>query len=193
MNPHFFKLFQVIYKSISFYNNVVNYDNDSGWTNIFDKFKKQLSEISEESKNIIFDIQTAINNGFKPDFSDGFVGEIEIADKSLKNFLKTWDGTGDLMEQYQQHLSNATSANTKFVASLKSIAANMAIMLAINVGIKLLAKAWDTLNVTVEEQTAKIDELQSSYNSLKSEYDELSQKQDLTDSEKRRLEYHLFI
>lgn len=52
-----------------------------------------------------------------------------------------------------------------------------------------MAKAWDTLNVTVEEQQAKVDELKSSYESLQSEYDTLSQKQDVTDAEKHRLEY----
>ena len=45
------------------------------------------------------------------------------------------------------------------------------------------------MNLTVEEQTAKVNELKSSYEELKSEYDTLSQKQDITDTEKRRLEY----
>ena len=35
----------------------------------------------------------------------------------------------------------------------------MAIMLAINATIKVVSKAWDTLNTTVEKQQAKIDEL----------------------------------
>ena len=62
-------------------------------------------------------------------------------------------------------------------------------MLIINFAIKGLAKLWDFVNETVEEQEQKISKLKSSYESLKSEYDELSQKQDITDAEKRRLEY----
>ncbi len=114
---------------------------------------------------------------------------MEIVDENLKNFLKTWDRTGDIAESYQQYLSNASSANAKFASSLKSIGANMAIMLAVNVAIKAAAKLWDTLNVTVEEQETKISELKTSYDDLKSEYDELSQKQDITDAEKNRLDY----
>lgn len=93
------------------------------------------------------------------------------------------------MEQYQQHISKASSANAKFASTFKTIAANIGIMLAVNVAIKAAAKLWDILNVTVEEQEQKINELKSSYEGLKSEYDELSQKQDVTDAEKRRLEY----
>ena len=114
---------------------------------------------------------------------------MEIADESLKSFLKTWNGTGDIAEQYQQYLSKASSANTKFSASLKSIGANMAIMLAVNVAIKAAAKLWDTVNETVEEQEEKINKLTSSIETSQSEYVELSQKQDVTDAEKRRLEY----
>lgn len=114
---------------------------------------------------------------------------MEIVDENLKNFLKTWDQTGNIAESYQQYLSKANSANAKFAASLKSIAANMAIMLAVNVAIKAAEKLWDTLNVTVEEQGTKISELKTSYEGLKNEYDELSQKQDITDAEKNRLDY----
>lgn len=62
-------------------------------------------------------------------------------------------------------------------------------MLAINIAIKGLVKLWDTVNETVEEQEQKISELSSSIETLQSEYDELFQKQDITDAEKRRLEY----
>lgn len=86
-------------------------------------------------------------------------------------------------------MNQASSSTAKFSASLKTIAANIGIMLAVNVAIKAAAKLWDTLNITVEEQEQKINELKSSYEGLKSEYDELSQKQDVTDAEKRRLEY----
>lgn len=93
------------------------------------------------------------------------------------------------MKDFDASIKSSISSNAKFAASLKSIAANMGIMLAVNVAIKLLASAWDKINVTVEEQQQKIDELKSSYEGLKTEYEQLSQKQDITDAEKRRLEY----
>ena len=75
-------------------------------------------------------------------------------------------------------MNSASSSTTKFGATLKTVAANMAIMLAI----KAASKSWNTLNVTVEGQTSKINELTASYEGLKSEYDELSQKQDIIDA-----------
>ena len=82
------------------------------------------------------------------------------------SFLKTWDGAGDIAKQYQQYLSNASSANAKFTASLKSVAANMTIMLAINIAIKGLAKLWDFVNETVEEQEQKISKMHVSVDQL---------------------------
>lgn len=74
-------------------------------------------------------------------------------------------------------------------ATLFNAALNAGIMLLASFAIDGIIKAWDKMNVTVEEQTEKVNELKSSYEGLKSEYDTLSQKQDITDAEKRRLEY----
>ncbi|MDE5717875.1 MAG: hypothetical protein K2I53_09735, partial [Lachnospiraceae bacterium] len=45
------------------------------------------------------------------------------------------------------------------------------------------------LNVTVEEQEAKVNDLRTAYQNLQSEYEQLSGKQDLTEAEKKRLSY----
>ncbi|MEY8525151.1 hypothetical protein AALA90_19315, partial [Lachnospiraceae bacterium 38-10] len=114
---------------------------------------------------------------------------IGYTNEEFFKFAKQADLSGDVVQQYKDYMNQASSANTKFTASLKSVAANMAIMLAVNVAIKVASKLWDTLNITVEEQEEKISELSSSIETLQSEYNELSQKQDVTDAEKRRLEY----
>ena len=110
-------------------------------------------------------------------------------DKELLNFLSDVDSGNRKIKDIDNYMQSASSSASKFTASLKSVAANMAIMLAVNVAIKAASKLWDTLNITVEEQEEKISELSSSIETLQSEYNELSQKQDVTDAEKRRLEY----
>lgn len=57
---------------------------------------------------------------------------MEITNDSLKSFLQTWDGTGDIAESYQNHLQQASTSTTAFSSALKSADANMGIMLAIN-------------------------------------------------------------
>ena len=98
--------------------------------------KNELPEISNEL-NDIFDLfsNEDISNWTNNDLVD-FVDGIKGADDSFKKFLSTADVSGDLMEQYQQYLSNA-----KFASSLKSIGANMAIMLAVNVAVKAAANS----------------------------------------------------
>ena len=93
------------------------------------------------------------------------------------------------IDEFNAACNQASASTSKFAATLKTVGANMLIMAGVSLALKGLAKAWDTLNVTVEEQEAKINDLKTSYEGLKSEYDELSQKQDVTDAEKRRLEY----
>ena len=110
----------------------------------------------------------------------------------LKEYLATCskDAPGSL-SGYQQYLQSTGQATEGL--RLKTLLLNTALTMLGGIAVQLIItgiqKAWDTLNVTVEEQEQKINELKSSYEGLKSEYDELSQKQDVTDAEKRRLEY----
>ena len=81
--------------------------------------------------------------------------------------------------------ANATKA---FTSSLKSIGANIGIMLAITLAVQLLAKAYDELVVTMEEQQEIVDGLKTDIEGLSAEYDILNKKGNLTDQEKARLE-----
>ena len=141
---------------------------------------------------------------FKEYTKDGVINwddlskSIGITDTRLRSYLETLDdGKGHIdntsasVEGMSAYLEK--SGNGFQFAAIKATLFNA----ALNAGIMLLAsfvvdgviKAWDKMNLTVEEQTAKVNELKSSYEGLKFEYDTLSQKQDITDAEKRRLEY----
>lgn len=114
-----------------------------------------------------------------------------MSDENLKKFLKTWDGTGDIAKEYNKYLEQASSSTSKFSASLKNVAANMGIMLAITVALKLLGAAWDHFNVTVDESQAKVDDITTKLKELNEEYDKLNSRDSdsLTSSEKERLNY----
>lgn len=184
MPPNYIK-FPRFYKIISEILFVVNYGSDGSKTTILDKFKK-LNDTKNSIENF--------SKGFKELYAsnkgiDELIKKFPELNTEIVNTAKEVSSGKKSMADFDKVCSTASSSTTKFASTLKSVAANIGIMLAINLAIKAVAKAWDTLNVTVEEQQAKVDELKSSYESLQSEYDTLSQKQDVTDAEKRRLEY----
>ena len=86
-------------------------------------------------------------------------------------------------------MQNAATKGSQFATTLTNIAANALPILAISAAIQLVQAGWDALNVTVEEQEAKVSSLQAAYQNLSSEYEQLSGKQDPTDAEKNRLSY----
>lgn len=123
---------------------------------------------------------------------------IGITDTRLRSYLKTLDdGKGHIdntsasvegMLAYLEKSGNMFNF-AAIKATLFNAALNAGIMILASLAIDGIIKVWDKMNLTVEEQTKKVNELKTSYEGLKSEYDTLSQKQDITDAEKRRLEY----
>ncbi len=111
--------------------------------------------------------------------------QINYTNEDFDNFAKQADLTSDILQQYKDYTANAT----QFTASLKNIAVNAGSILLINLAILAGKLAWDAINVTVEEQAAKVNSLQAAYQNLQSEYDQLIGKQDLTDAEQKRLSY----
>ena len=114
---------------------------------------------------------------------------IGYTNEEFFKFAKQADLTGDILQQYKDYTANATQSTSQFAASLKNIAASALPILAISIIIQLVQAGWDTLNVTVEEQEAKVNSLQAAYQNLQAEYEQLSSKQDLTDAEQKRLAY----
>ena len=166
--------------------NVVNYDSDNGWTTILDNFKKvknEIPEISGDIKNIIeslsdYDFSKWSSNDlikFAEDFSENCNG----IDKDFEKFLSTVDTSGDLLEQYQQHLAESAESTSKFGAALKSlgaVAANIGISLAISAAITLITKLVTSYSEMVEkaqEATNTFKEQTSSIESSKQKITEL--------------------
>ena len=73
---------------------------------------KGLPEASEEAKGIISDIQETMSQGFVPSFGDDFAGEMEIADQSLIDFLKTTETSSISLTAYQKYLKQTSSATS---------------------------------------------------------------------------------
>lgn len=112
-------------------------------------------------------------------------------DKIAIKFFSDVDSGKQNIEDIDKYMEQASSSTSKFSASLKNVAANMGIMLAITVALKLLGAAWDHFNVTVEESQAKVDDITTKLKELNEEYDKLNSRDSdsLTSSEKERLNY----
>lgn len=172
----------------------VNYDTDSNkWINnisgLLSKTKdfNNISESTEKFTNRLIELSNSSN--FAKVDVENLAKKIGVTNTEIIQAGKDFQDGSIGVNKFKDTTKAATTATNAFGGALKSIAANMVIMLAINLVIKGVSAAWDALNVTVTEQQDKVDELTSSYNSLQSEFDTLSKKQELTDAEKERLDY----
>ena len=114
--------------------------------------------------------------------SESLGNKIGYTNEEFFKFAKQADLTGDILQQYKDYTANASISTSQFAATLKNIAANALPILAISTIIQLVQAGWDTLNVTVEEQEAKVNSLQAAYQNLQSEYEQLSGKPDLPEA-----------
>lgn len=91
----------------------------------------------------------------------------------------------------QAQLKATANDSKKLITTLKSVAANIGVMIAFTVAIKAIEYAWDKANTTVEEVQGKIDDLSSSISTLEDEYKSLKEtgSENLTDAEQTRLQY----
>lgn len=120
-----------------------------------------------------------------------YAKKIGNTDKTLISFLSDVDSGKRNIKDIDSYMQQASSSTTAFASTLKSVAANMGIMLAVNAGIKILTTIWDELNVTAIEVQDNIDGITSKLNELNAEYEELNSRNpdSLSQSEKDRLQY----
>lgn len=158
---------------------IVNYDKDNGLSTIFNGFEKKIPNISDEAKKVLNDIQESIDNGFEFDFSSGFVGEMEIADKSLLAFLNDTKYAEKTLSNYKKYLESVGNGTSKFSSSLKNLGgtllstfANMAIMYAAGAAIQFVGtKIYEYIKATEiaieagEKAQNAIKEVYDTYNS----------------------------
>lgn len=133
---------------------ILNYDKNNGVSFIWDKFKKEIPEISSEANKFFEDlakIQT-INPNIPVDF-DGFIKGGNVADESLRNFLQTTDASQISLENYQKYLESTAKSSSKLgniLSELGSIGksalaslANIGISMAITLAIQAISKVID--------------------------------------------------
>lgn len=113
------------------------------------------------------------------DVFDKLCKRYKVADKDLKDFLKTWDGSGDIQEAFTAHMKESTEGLTLFQRAGKAVGitlkelgatlGSMAAMWAIGEVISLIVTAIDKFTLTAEEAKDAANDFSSSYNDLKSE------------------------
>lgn len=174
-------------RSIPFFCNVVNY-GENGWSSIFSKQGKNV--LSESTIRAANSMKTMDMAEYPLKWAD-WANKITDVDKSFVQFCADIDAGKRTVGDIKSYMEQASSSTAVLGETLKKVAANMAIMLAVSLAIKGIAALWDHLNVTVEESKKKYDELSSSLSTLQAEYDTfISRDYDsLSQSEKDRLEY----
>ena len=100
-----------------------------------------------------------MSEGLTLDLSDDFVGEMDIADESLKKFLKTTDASKISLSNYQSYLESTAKSGSRFATAMDSakaglknlggIAVSFLANAAVSAGISLLGAGIlkDNLNI----------------------------------------------
>ena len=161
----------------------VNYTSDGKRETFIDQFKQKPID------NDIKSFSTAFKNLNDYTELNQLLSKFPALNNEIKETAISVAQNTNSMSEFDSVCSRVTSSTSQFTATLKNIATNAGAVLAINLIIQTVSLAWDSLNVTVEEQEAKVNNLQAAYQNLSSEYEQLSGKQDLTEAERNRLSY----
>lgn len=115
---------------------------------------------------------------------------LDNVDDSFVKFCKDLDSGDVTIDNIDESMKKAGISTNKFSSSLANIAANIGIMLAINIAIQAATKIWDEFNTTVEEAQADLDETQSVIADLETQIKELESidANALTQGQKDKLE-----
>lgn len=191
----------------------VQYNSDSNsFSTIFDGLIGKISPVKKEIKEF-FELADA--QGLKLETwrnkSDKVFNELckqfKVTDSELKNFLRTWDGSGDISEAFTAHMKQSTESMTLFqrgakaagtaIKTIGAAVASMAITWAISEVIsvigdlitssdRLAEKAQDlgaefkNAESDISDYKDKIQELNDKINDSSTPYDEVVQaRQDL--------------
>lgn len=191
----------------------VQYNSDSNsFSTIFDGLIGKISPVKKEIKEF-FELANAkgipLNEWSKVgnNVFDDLCKEFKVTDSELKNFLRTWDGSGDISEAFTAHMKQSTESMTLFqrgakaagtafktvVAAVGSMAITFAISEVISIISELITssdrlaeKAQDlgaefkNTETDISNYKDKIQELNDKINDSSTPYDEVVQaRQDL--------------
>lgn len=184
-----------------------NSDTDS-WTTWIDKLKQEVPTVKKEISEF-FELMNAqgvpLNKWAQSndEVFDKLCKQYKVTDTELKNFLRTWDGSGDVAEAFQAHLKNSANGLTLFQragkaagttlkelgATLGSMAAMWAIGEVISLTItgldqfvnhaKRASEAADEAFSDTSEKVQKNEEEAKSLDKLISKYKELKSSENL--------------
>lgn len=191
----------------------VQYNSDSNsFSTIFDGLIGKISPVKKEIKEF-FELANAkgipLNEWSKVSNNvfDDLCKEFKVTDSELKNFLRTWDGSGDILEAFTAHMKQSTESMTLFqrgakatgtaIKTVGAAVASMAITWAISEVIsvigdlitssdRLAEKAQDlgaefkNTETDISNYKDRIQELNDKINDSSTPYDEVVQaRQDL--------------
>lgn len=191
----------------------VQYNSDSNsFSTIFDGLIGKISPVKKEIKEF-FELANAkgipLNEWSKVNNNvfDDLCKEFKVTDSELKNFLRTWDGSGDILEAFTAHMKQSTESMTLFqrgakatgtaIKTVGAAVASMAITWAISEVIsvigdlitssdRLAEKAQDlgaefkNTETDISNYKDRIQELNDKINDSSTPYDEVVQaRQDL--------------
>lgn len=104
----------------------VQYNSDSNsFSTIFDGLIGKISPVKKEIKEF-FELANAkgipLNEWSKVNNNvfDDLCKEFKVTDSELKNFLRTWDGSGDILEAFTAHMKQSTESMTLFQRGAKA-------------------------------------------------------------------------
>ncbi len=170
----------------------MQHNSDKGWNgwgvDIWNSItnKNKLPELDKKTKEIISQIKETLDSGTKINFGEDFVGLTEIPNESLKEFLKTWDGSGDIMKQYQKHLMSTQKQQSAFSqvtqkagTALKSFGAtlgSMGVNMLIGAVVEAALQKIDSLTESTQDQIETLNSYKSTIQEYESEISSIEQK-----------------
>lgn len=174
-----------------------NSDTDS-WTTWIDKLKQEVPTVKKKITDFFESMKAQgvpLNEWAKLNdtvFND-MCKQYKVTDTELKNFLRTWDGSGDVAEAFQAHLKKSTNGLTLFQRAgkaagnaIKSIGAAIGSMAAtwaigevlslVFTGIDSLLNQASNISEKAEGFASTMDAFNSSVKEGSSQIDDLANK-----------------
>lgn len=173
----------------------VQYNSDSNsFSTIFDGLIGKISPVKKEIKEF-FELANAkgipLNEWSKVSNNvfDDLCKEFKVTDSELKNFLRTWDGSGDISEAFTAHMKQSTESMTLFqrgakaagtafktvVAAVGSMAITFAISEVISIISELITSS-DRLAEKAQDLGAEFKNTETDISNYKDKIQELNDK-----------------
>ena len=158
---------------------VVNFDeNGKMFSPMLNWFKPQDLNIQLTDGTIqFFDMVKELGEGQTNDsiraLFESVSGSLGTVNDGLEDFIDECDPAGDLMGQFTERIGHGDSKLAALGKTLKGVAANIGIMLAVTLAIKGAMWVFDQLYTSFEEQQEIVDDLTEKIKGLQEEYDSL--------------------